>query len=58
MIKPTPNPPETDPTSPYETDFGQGQGFTGVGQQFFAVDAGGGEVAGVGFELIPDTAPA
>ena len=31
-------------------DFGRGQGFTGVGQQFFAVDAGGDEVAGIGFE--------
>ena len=30
--------------------FGRGQGFAGVGQQFFAVDAGGDEVAGVGFE--------
>jgi len=30
-------------------DFGRGQGFAGVGQQFFTVDAGGDEVAGVGF---------
>ena len=30
--------------------FGRGKGFAGVGQQFFAVDAGGDEVAGVGFE--------
>ena len=30
--------------------FGRGQGFAGVGQQFFAVEAGGDEVAGVGLE--------
>jgi len=30
--------------------FGASQGFRGIGQQFFAVDAGGDEVTSVGFE--------